>query len=224
MPTVPSGCKCELSLQTGLLGLRWRTYCQLGWQQADKFCQPEALQNKFCAGAQPADVVQGVLAQGLGGVVLLDLLHDELGLGRLSVGNVDGVLLAGADVAQLVGQGDGREVQGALGQLLLAVAKGGFDDEHGHLELVNALPKGGVALGVAREHKAAVASADAKAHSGYGVHGAEHFDLFTGQLQHLAYGDFMKADEGRCWRGDAREVGPNDVVKNMRLKGRNGAG
>lgn len=65
------------------------------------------------------------------------------------MGDVDGVVLAGADVREFVRQHPGGQVQAAVGQGLLAVAERGFDDEHGHVEGVDAVPEGGVAFGVA---------------------------------------------------------------------------
>lgn len=170
------------------------------------------------------DVVRRVPG-GDGLVELADFVHDHRGFGGLGVGDEDGKGFAAGDVGQLVGQHVRRQVQAAPGQILFAVAESGFDHQQGHVDLVDALPEGGAAPRVAAEDEGAAGAArDGIAHGGHGVHGGQGFDGFTADVQGLAGGNFMEADEGRLWRGDDAEVGPDHVIENVGAQCCNGAG
>lgn len=176
---------------------------------------------------QPPNVPSGDARRlGIGGE-LVDLAHDFAGFGGFGVGDVDGVAAAGGDVGEFAGQGHRGQVQAAFGQALLPVAEGGFDDEHADVELVHALPEGGVALGVAAEDpvRAAGGGARGEAAGGHGVDGGQDFDVLArpgADLQGLADDDVVEADEGGLEAGDAGEVGPDDVVEDVGAQGLDG--
>ena len=85
------------------------------------------------AGAEPADVVLHVVGAVGRLVEALDLFHDQPGLGRLGVGDVDRVALVGGNLVEFGGQAAGRQVQAALGEFFFAVAAIGnvvFQNRH----------------------------------------------------------------------------------------------
>ena len=170
-------------------------------------------------GLEPPDLTLGVPAVHQRSGERRDLAHDFGGLGGFGVGDVDRILLGGADLRQLVGQAGGRQMEAALGQHLIAVAKGGFDDEHGDFKLVHALPERRVTFGVAAEDpvRAAAGLADGEAASRHAVHSGQHFDVFAerAELQGLANDDFVERHKGRVGAGDGSKVGPDHVVEDM---------
>lgn len=89
------------------------------------------------------------------------------------MGDVDRVMLVWRPAGEFGGQGLGAQVQAALGKIGAAVAEGGFYHQQGHIQLVEALPQGGVALGVAGVNPVALAGAAANGvtDGGHGVHG-----------------------------------------------------
>ena len=98
------------------------------------------LQLEHMPRAQPADVVRDFAARRAHLIELGDFAHDGFGFGGLGVGDVDGVAVRRVDVVEFVGQHRGRQVARQAGQVAFAVGEGGFDDQRGHGQLVEALP------------------------------------------------------------------------------------
>ena len=115
------------------------------------------------------------------GVEAADLFHNQLRFGRLGVGDVDGARPAGVELGQFLRQGMGCQVLAALRQGAFVVAECGFYDQHGHGQLVDALPEGGVGPGVAAVDPPAAAPAHGVAHGGHGVDGGQHLDVQPGK-------------------------------------------
>ena len=168
-----------------------------------------------------------VKTRRVGLVKTLNFFHDERGFGGFGVGDVDGEAFVFGNVVQFVGQHVGRQMQAAFGQVFFAVAKGGFYHQHAHVHVVHALPKGRVALGVARKYPArgiGLAVRNGIAHGGHGVHCRQGLYQFARNVQRLAGADGVKADEGGLGAWYAAKVWPNHVVKNMGLQAGNGLG
>ena len=111
------------------------------------------------------------------------------------------------------------------GQVALAVAEGGFDDQAVHVELVDALPEGGVALGIAGKDPprcARLGPAHGVAHGGDGVDGGQRLDGAALALAHVAGVQLMEREQRGVWRRQACEVGPDDVVEDMLVQGQQG--
>ena len=115
------------------------------------------------------------------GVEAADLLDDQLRLGRFGVGDIDGARPAGVELGQFLRQGMGCQVLAALRQGAFVVAEGGFYDQHGHGQLVDALPEGGVGPGVAAVGPPAAAAPHGIANGGHGVDGGQHLDVQPGK-------------------------------------------
>ena len=115
------------------------------------------------------------------GVETANLFHNQLRFGRFGVGDVDGARPAGVELGQFLRQGVGCQVLAALRQGAFVVAERGFYDQHGHVQLVDALPEGGVGPGVAAVGPPAAAPAHGVAHGGHGVDGGQHLDVQPGK-------------------------------------------
>ncbi len=166
-----------------------------------------ALEHHHLPVRQPANVVNHFVPGGLGLVEVGEFVHDEGGFAGFGVGDVDGEVFAGVDVVEFVGQHFGAEVAAAVGQVALAVAKRRFDDQHANVDLVDAPPKGGVALSVTGENPVRGGlggqrgAAQGVAAGGHGVHGGQYLNAFAAQLQHLADLDGFKAQKGLLGAG-----------------------
>ena len=177
----------------------------------------------FLPGLQIPDVMRAA-AVGYGTVLLHHLTHDLPGLRRFGVGDVDGVAVVAADLAQLQRQGARGQVLADVGQHFVEVAKGGLNHQRVHGQLVHACPQGRVGAGVAGEDPAVAPGAHREAHGGHGVFGGQHFDGFVAHGDGLAGGKGHKPHKGCVGCGDAGEVGPDDVVEDVGLQRGNGGG
>ena len=68
---------------------------------------------------------------GNAGIETTDLLHDEMRLQGLGVGDVDGAALVRCQLRQFLGQVVGSQVLGQSREGTFAVAEGGFYDQGG---------------------------------------------------------------------------------------------
>ena len=80
---------------------------------------------------QPPNVMRRCKTMGNAGIETTDLLHDELRLQGLGVGDVDGATLTRRQLRQFLGQGVGSQVPGQSCEGTFAVAEGGFYDQCG---------------------------------------------------------------------------------------------
>ena len=158
------------------------------------------------------------------GVEAADLLDDQLRLGRLGMGDVNGAWPAGVELRQFLRQGVGCQVLAALRQGAFVVAEGGFYDQHGHGQLVDALPKGGIGACVAAVGPPAAAAPHGIADGGNGVDSGQHLDVQPGKVQRLRGFELFVDQERRYGIGDSAEIRPDDVVENMGLQRGDGGG
>ena len=88
-----------------------------------------------------------------------------------------------------------------------------------HFQLLQALPEQGVGAGVAGEDPpAGIAAVDGEADGGHGVRSRQHLDALAGGFDHLAHLDGRQREDGLLGARQAREVGPDHAVEDVRAQ------
>lgn len=144
--------------------------------------------------------------------------HDLLFKTGLVVADVNtGFVL---EFAQVIGQQRGAVVTGLSTQTNLGISKGGLDNQQIEFVMpIQVLPEGVIGGGIATEGKHTDIIFNAIPHARHNMIHRNHLNVATIQTPLLAWlHDLILQDLG-MGIGDSGEIGPDDVIKNMRPQG-----
>lgn len=152
----------------------------------------------------------------------IDFIHDAISFQRFGMRDVHRTGAPRFPLRQFFHQRGWRQVLAALGEFLLLATESRFDDQHGNIHVVQALPQSWVGAGIAAEGPPSFTAAQRVADGGHCVYGRQYFHGDASGFKLLTGVYWRIANEGGMAAGQAAEVWPNDAVEDVLLQGRDG--